>query len=703
MYYKLCLEMVALGVDKAVLVCWMPETTTVIEMQFSEHLWLVLWEILIDIYAQVPAKRPSKLHPRLKELKSEINQYIETHCKFLCEVESVKATPCHHQDLIVHKVENAHISHKPQREASDKVCEDTDQLVYDTEKCLNAAYNLSRDFAKQVLVVMLSDCDRIFKAELPHSCPIAYGFTGYSFTTDQAANILKEIRQKCNERGLNVLVQCFDGAFAKLAVRGEDGKPLTMLQLSKDVWSSACSLTKQSIVRCISEHGKVDDIHTIDDAKNVMDISVDEIDRGGVKIYGGPISVGKSHKATNVFRTPENWRDLLKSSKTFASTTVEVNSVAVDAEGTLTGSLSSALHLRTVGLSGMDEETITPDIADNTVLEDEKEGEDNSTTEEKTENECKVKSKQPFPLTENDKHLMWMSLTELAKHRNCSEEEFLQSISTVNGISKLKRDEILQVLKPMKEKLKRSGIRCVSSMRKAELIGIFCEITNISYTTCTTSIRKSQNPKTLQRLVKTYIETKLPKHFLNAAYATFTYQQEFPKWVQNGAFSAQCKVNDLTTPEFWYSQPNFITTESKFVLDFLDPEHLLTNMRSKVCTSGMPKAGISQQAWIEVAKEGKTNGTNLSVALVENVVDKQNVAFAEKIFSREVEEAMIELDYQNEASFCRRFRNWYKAQDEGGMSSCERHIHEQDLRKWLLQDVRFDIFPPPGKYTGQMF
>ena len=44
-------------------------------------------------------------------------------------------------------------------------------------------------------------------------------------------------------------------------------------------------------------------------------------------------------------------------------------------------------------------------------------------------------------------------------------------------------------------------------------------------------------------------------------------------------------------------------------------------------------------------------------------------------------------------------RNWYRAQDERGLESIVRHRCEQEFRSWLLKDVRFDIFPPPGRHV----
>ncbi|CAG2200367.1 unnamed protein product [Mytilus edulis] len=61
--------------------------------------------------------------------------------------------------------------------------------------------------------------------------------------------------------------------------------------------------------------------------------------------------------------------------------------------------------------------------------------------------------------------------------------------------------------------------------------------------------------------------------------------------------------------------------------------------------------------------------------------------------------AMKDAGYLVEADFCRIFRNWYRAQDEAGISCTQRHEFEQELRHWLLNGVRFDVFPLEGRYV----
>ena len=143
---------------------------------------------------------------------------------------------------------------------------------------------------------------------------MAYGFTGYSFTTQQTSDILKEVRQCCKEYGLNVVVQCFDGAFAKLAVRGNDNEPLTLLQLSKDIWMEVCSMAKQEIVKKISLACRVCDVMTFKQLIEAVDVAYRLVETSKGVFFIGPIYIGYSHNM-NRYSTPPNWRELLTDRK----------------------------------------------------------------------------------------------------------------------------------------------------------------------------------------------------------------------------------------------------------------------------------------------------------------------------------------------------------------------------------------------------
>ena len=148
-----------------------------------------------------------------------------------------------------------------------------------------------------------------------------------------------------------------------------------------------------------------------------------------------------------------------------------------------------------------------------------------------------------------------------------------------------------------------------------------------------------------------------------------------------------------------YSQPEFNQKLDSFLFNVLDSHHILTNARSKCCSSGMIKAGIRREAWLRVAQENKTK---LNLSMVENLIDRQSNSLALTTFSKEVEEAMKKNGDYKEAEFCNLLREWYSAEDDCGISSMDRTRKRFALREWLLQDVNFREFPPPGAYVKGM-
>ena len=72
----------------------------------------------------------------------------------------------------------------------------------------------------------------------------------------------------------------------------------------------------------------------------------------------------------------------------------------------------------------------------------------------------------------------------------------------------------------------------------------------------------------------------------------------------------------------------------------------------------MQERGISKDAGVQIAKDGKAG---LSIALVEDLVDRQSDAFTKATFSSKVEEKMLERGCVNEAGFCKLVREWYEA------------------------------------------
>ncbi|MEW8543591.1 MAG: hypothetical protein AB2693_08640 [Candidatus Thiodiazotropha sp.] len=248
---------------------------------------------------------------------------MKTNTKILCEVPSVTAISCQHDA----SEEIGCFEWHPARDASiDKSFAEFGITVHKAKDAIEAAYKLSRTMAKQVLVVMISDVDRCYEAEIPHAAPVAYALTGYSITSEQMSNVMREVRLQCQQRGLNSVAECFDGAFAKIVTRDKDGNPLTLLQLSNDVWNDSKKTLKNEQIKQIANSGVVQ-------PKNVADViqQVDaslQIEQVSDKIvFLSPIVLGLPKTITSYKHFHLDIKTLLKEvSKQKTSESVEIPS-----------------------------------------------------------------------------------------------------------------------------------------------------------------------------------------------------------------------------------------------------------------------------------------------------------------------------------------------------------------------------------------
>lgn len=127
------------------------------------------------------------------------------------------------------------------------------QDVHEARTCTDTAYRLCRTRATEMLAVMISDTDREYNATGLQSIPIAYGLKGYSLPTETLREMLHHVLAETFRRGLYVPICSFDGQWYKLNVRDSIGKPLTVLQLQKDVYTEVKRMTKGTILKFFSE------------------------------------------------------------------------------------------------------------------------------------------------------------------------------------------------------------------------------------------------------------------------------------------------------------------------------------------------------------------------------------------------------------------------------------------------------------------
>ena len=101
---------------------------------------------------------------------------------------------------------------------------------------------------------MVSDLDRFYKPEMPHSVSVAYGLQGRSLTTNTMRKMLKYVMSECSEKGLYIVHTGFssDGQWYNLYVKDNNDEPLTVLQLQKVTWNNIKKLKKNELVDKLS-------------------------------------------------------------------------------------------------------------------------------------------------------------------------------------------------------------------------------------------------------------------------------------------------------------------------------------------------------------------------------------------------------------------------------------------------------------------
>ena len=158
----------------------------------------------------------------------------------------------------------------------------------ESEECIQTGHQLCRRKATEVMVWVISNKDRYWSQELPNSVPVAYGLKDYKFTCDMLRQASNHVLEECVKHGLKVPLLAFDGQWYKLMVRDKGHKPLTKLQLQKDIWSKVAKMKKKK------NNEIVDALKTVNQVKVNPKVDRDE----GIRLEKdstGIIAVSRDH------------------------------------------------------------------------------------------------------------------------------------------------------------------------------------------------------------------------------------------------------------------------------------------------------------------------------------------------------------------------------------------------------------------------
>lgn len=249
-YYigQILAEMAACNVKKLIFVSYCEQSTAFSMVNFDKVLWDKMFDELDGTYGRDVITKSTRLSIRVKEIREDLKAFNDKNVRLLAEMPSVQVVE---DDLTdVHGTPYMEARGVRVRTQSTSIATLTD-LVTRCENKLKEAHQLHRKKASEILAFILSDIDRIWKPEIPHHLPIAYALKGHSITNDILRKMLADVLAATEASGIDIGCLSTDGQFHPIISRGMNNKPLTLLQLQRDVWAKCSAISKQEILKLV--------------------------------------------------------------------------------------------------------------------------------------------------------------------------------------------------------------------------------------------------------------------------------------------------------------------------------------------------------------------------------------------------------------------------------------------------------------------
>ncbi|KAK7092212.1 hypothetical protein V1264_008000 [Littorina saxatilis] len=674
-YYvvQLLCEMTALQCTSLLFLSYTSESTTFFKVQYSEPLWKRIWEELERLYGDELPKRPSKLSKCVPALKQQLKDFVAQNTEFLGEIPSLTSTPCKHESPSSTTFHNHEDEVPCLHNAPPLMEQETPQALYQAQECVKEAANLCRKRATEMFLFMMSDLHR---HALP-SLPVAYGLQGPSLDTATVRRMLQRVLVSAEENHLEVVSFCCDGQFIKLVTSDMAGKPLTALQHQKAYYEEIKKIPKQTLLKYFND----------------LQLRSGEAQTGVRVVSMADVAIKRRH-----LRLMSG-----KRTKKHSDTKPEEEN---DCTGNAISLLPENLGDKVDDCTYQEILTVVKDLIttkSRDTCPDEDTAQDCSSDDRQQEGQDVMR-----PTVELDEGSLQIILSALQSDNQVKNQhqEKWKRVDTkelrdsLHSGDKLSLPELKVTLKTMKYLFPQETKHVLLASPKQVLLEHIHRLLIPNFIgmpeTSTSRMRSKKCPNLRDLALKT--ARTLPKDLLCALYAEIEYPDKERQWRMSFPFSSTSMVNNQ--PLKWFSYPETRSEQQKPLLGIIDSHHILTNLRTKVCKTGIVESKIHREAWVKVATECRSNQTGLTLAHVDDLIDRQRNSFAQLTFSEPVQLEMRKNGHLQEADFCRMIRLWYRADDEGGIEADQRLEWRLSMRNWLLGRYDPAAFPPPAGYVG---
>ena len=529
--------------------------------------------------------------------------------------------------------------------------------------------------ATELLLFVASDSDRQFNKDIPSCIPIAYGLKGKSLHIETARNMINVVQNALNAKNIKVLAESLDGQWAPIVFRDSDNNPLTVYEFNKDCWSRFVKMGKSTLLKYMESFAHIS-------GKNIEGLAKPEcFDIGWYRNgnIGFDVSFKLNERKENVMflkcysfcgdlNIPEGLRSL-QTPKMSSRSNLWGFQIAIS------GNFLHILGFKQIADNLPEDfseiQTVYIDDATRNLRHDlievnfeEDFNEDSQLSlvnflEDSTLTECE-KIRTLLLTTHRDimeRILIILMCLNNEKWKSYDIEDlYNEHMTSTNIIFKtfLSKElgeiiNFLQMLAPKNFKFP----KCNNKIEKANVLGyIMGHLDRVQL-----KRPKMKSMKTLREIWWDEITINVPINVLRVASAEWMFKMCFPKWLCKSPVPIQYEVPCDYDEYNIFAYPEKNVARNKIEPRLIDPSHCLTNMRVHATTKCIFNCNC--EAFKAVSKY---NNDILSAGLVHQpLLDKQSVAFAEQVFSKNVSDARTTLGYHNEAKLVTYVCNWFHA------------------------------------------
>ena len=278
-------EMAAYSAKELWLVCFTMQAISIVFVPFDQYLWDCILKVTEDLYGGDKIISPTKLHPIIPDLRKELSAFAAQQTKFMLEVPSFwgEVGP-----LVTSSFLSPYYVVPPVTEESPDLQEISHKLEIDQVECnliIKESHQILHHLAKQAVMFMICNKDRMYDVNIPNALPLAYTMTGNSVTNEQARKLINKVKNTLADNDIPVLCYCYDGQWKNLFVEDDCGSPLTLLQIHLRTWSKVSKMSFNRLLHDISQVSKVKhkDLESVRNAERLQNGEI--ITFGNIEIH----------------------------------------------------------------------------------------------------------------------------------------------------------------------------------------------------------------------------------------------------------------------------------------------------------------------------------------------------------------------------------------------------------------------------------